>query len=143
MANYPNILVFGLPTQEELFLRQWLGPNDLEHVGVYDSLEELAQDISITVREFRDAVTLVFLDRSYDIRARTHTPKNGVSTPFASQIESVLSLFPNAEILCATNSPLRFSQETVMKAPFEPRFCGVVSYASLHQNAHFIAAPKK
>lgn len=143
MANHPNILVFGLPAREELFLRQWLGPDDLERVGVYDSLEALSQDVNMTVREFREAITLVFLDRSYDIRARTHTPRNGVSTSFSSQVKSILSLLPNAEILCATNSPLRFSQEEVVKVPFGPRFCGVVSYASLHQNTHFIAAPKK
>lgn len=144
MTNNPNILVFGLPAQEELLLRKCLqkDPDSLGLVGIHPSLASVLRGPGALTKEFRRAVFLVLLDRTYHIP--THRPVSRGLDPssLSKQVEAVRMWFPGAQVLCATNSPLRFKGEHP-EGVSNPCFAGVVSYASLHQNLHFGDALKK
>lgn len=138
MANNPNILVFGLPTQEELLLRECLqkDPDSLDRVGIHPFLASVLKGPGTLTKEFRWAVLLVLLDRSYNIPMRTPVSRGFDSSSLPKQVEAVNAWFPRAQVLCATNSPLRFRGEHP-DGIGNPCFAGVVSYASLHRNLHF------
>lgn len=145
MAKNPSVLVLGLPDHEERLLRSCLNEDVLlsEFIEIRRSLSALLRGPTLPSWQFRNGIWLVVLDRTYNIEAGTYTPKGCDQARFDQQVFCVRTWFPNAQIVCATNSPLRFEQEQSQAAAFDQRFLGVAPYVKLHQNLHFVDQTQK
>lgn len=145
MANTPNILAFGLPAEEESLLRKCTAADELlrSRIGIHRSLGALLSQPVLPSGEFKNGVEMVVLDRTYDIGRKTYASKGSDPFTFEDQFACVRMWFPKAQVLCSTNSPIRFQQEQCGVDLTDPLFLGVSSYATLHKLFHFGDAPKK
>lgn len=145
MAKNPSVLVVGLPEQEELLLRSCLGNDPLlsEFIEVQRSLSALLRGPTLPSWQYRNGIWLVVLDRTYNIEAHTYTPRGADPFQLVQQLACVRTWFPKAQVVCATNSPLRFEQEQSQVAAFDQRFLGIAPYVKLHRNLHFVDETQK